>query len=47
MNPNDALTLMQERLDLGGKLLREIVQLRAQTGLNALSGPDQLFTEGS
>ena len=36
---------MQERLDLGDELLREIFQLRTETGLHALPGPDQLFAE--
>src|SRR3954466_1418940 len=45
MNANHGRALVQERLDLGDEFLREIFQLRTETGLHALSGPDQLFAE--
>ena len=45
VNANDRRPLMQKRLDLGGEFLREIFELRAEAGLHALSGPDQLLAE--
>src|SRR3954452_3583042 len=45
MNADHGRTLVQERLDLREQLLRELFQLRTETCLHALSGPDQLFAE--
>jgi hypothetical protein len=45
VNADDRRTLLQKRLDLSDKLLRQIFQLRAEARLHALSGPDQLFAE--
>src|SRR5229473_1121818 len=45
MNADNGRTVMQERFDLGHEFLREILKLRTETGLHALSGPYQFFTE--
>ena len=46
MDADDRRTLLQERLDLAGKLLREVFELRAEPGLHALAGPYQPLAEG-
>src|SRR5216684_1744476 len=46
VNADDRREMMQKRLDLGDKLLRQVFQLRTETRLHALSRPDQLFAEG-
>src|SRR3569623_869458 len=45
MNADHRRLLMQERLDLARKLLREVLLLRAEPSFEPLSRPDQLFTE--
>src|SRR5258708_26895474 len=45
MNADDGRALMQERLDLGHKFLRQILKLRSETRLHTLTRPDQFFTE--
>src|SRR5258707_6650843 len=45
MNADDGWSLMQERLDFRGKLLRQVFQLGTKPRLHALAGPDQLFAE--
>ena len=45
MDADHRRTLVQERLDLGRELLREVFQLRTEARLHALPGPDQLFAE--
>jgi hypothetical protein len=47
MDPDHRGTLREEWLDLGGELLRQIVELRPEPGLHALAGPDQLLAEGA
>src|SRR2546430_3353956 len=46
VNADDGRALMQERLDFGDELLREIFKLRTEPCLHALAGPDQFFAEG-
>src|SRR6266404_8903172 len=46
VNADDGRALMQERLDLGRKFLRQVLELRAEPRLHALSGPHQFFSEG-
>src|ERR1700704_1075374 len=45
MNADDGRALIQERLDLGRKFLRQILELRAGARLHPLSGPHQFFSE--
>jgi hypothetical protein len=45
VNANHRWAISQERFDFGREFLRQVLKLRTETRLRALSGPDQLFTE--
>jgi hypothetical protein len=45
VNADDGWAIAQKRLDLGREFLRQVLELRAETRLCALSGPHQLLAE--